>query len=145
MPPVTFYHLGSVQADRRLHFACRLTAKAFQDPKATVWLRCTAPQAQILEDWLWTFEEGSFLPHQPSASPPEPGVRIFFGEAAPQVEKSKAPITINLINDLPEITAASRILEILLSDEKQLSAGRERYRAYQAAGCALEYHKLPNY
>lgn len=145
MPPVTFYHLGSSQLDRRLHFACRLTAKAFHDPAARIWLRCPAAQLPLLEDWLWTFDDGSFLPHQHAIAPAEPFVRIFLGEQLSPEEKKKSPIIINLISNLPELTIASRILEILLSDDQQLAAGRERYRAYQAAGCALEYHQLPNY
>lgn len=145
MPPVTFYHLGSSQIDRRWHFACRLTAKAFHDPQARIWLRCAPAQAQLLDDWLWTFDDGSFLPHQNAATPAEPLVRIFLGAELSSEEKNKSPIIINLINSLPEFTSASRILEILLSDDQQLAAGRERYRAYQAAGCALEYHQLPNY
>ncbi len=148
MPPVTFYHLGSSQIDRRLHFACRLTAKAFQDAAAQIWLRCTAAQLSLLDDWLWTFDDGSFLPHQDAATPPEPRMRIFLGEQLYPSEKNKNPIIINLINNLPEsaaFTTASRILEILLSDDQQLASGRERFRAYQAAGCTLDYYKLPNY
>ena len=56
---VDFYVLQSQAPQRRLSFACRLTAKAYlQDLSIIVWSD-SAGDAKLYDDLLWTFDDRS--------------------------------------------------------------------------------------
>ena len=64
MTQVDFYILGSDSDDARLKLACRIAEKAMKLDNH-VYIHVETPaQGQQLDDLLWTFSQGSFVPHR---------------------------------------------------------------------------------
>ncbi|MGR8952985.1 MAG: DNA polymerase III subunit chi [Gammaproteobacteria bacterium] len=142
MPEVTFYVLASNAEQQRLLFVCKLVEKAFRSGSFCYVLTENDEQAQKLDDLLWTFRPGSFIPHQIyDGTRPELQNVILIGALEPLAEWQK--VIINLSAQGPEnIDPAERILEVLHDDEATLAAGRLRYRRYQQSGIVITRHKL---
>jgi DNA polymerase-3 subunit chi len=141
MAEVSFYILPSESTQERYLFACKLIEKAYRSGHFCYVLTDSAEQSQKIDDLLWTFRAGSFIPHQ-----------IFTGE----IPKFKKIILIgslnapenwqktlfNLSSHYPDIgSQTERILEILDNSETSKAAGRERYRQYQQSGMTVTTHK----
>ena len=63
MTQVDFYILKSGRPGGRQLFACRLAVKAYKQGH-TIYINTESPQQlRELDDLLWTFRDGSFLPH----------------------------------------------------------------------------------
>lgn len=141
MARVDFYVLPAAGEAERRRFACRLTEKAYRLDHA---VRILAPDPEAMrqmDDLLWTWREGSFVPHEVlnPDRPPESPVTICCDEA----DVDGIDLLINLCDTLPETADAfPRIAEIVTSDEDQRLKGRERFAAYRDQGHELETHKL---
>ncbi|MGR9114837.1 MAG: DNA polymerase III subunit chi [Gammaproteobacteria bacterium] len=142
MPEVSFYILPTQTEQERLHFACKLAEKAYRNGQFCYILTGDQQQCKTVDDLLWTFRPGSFVPHQ-----------IYIGSATSVVEKVligtlPAPqnwqkVVINLSADCPDqFKGYERILEILDSDETIKAKGRKRYKRYQQEGLPITTHKL---
>ncbi|MDD1623508.1 MAG: DNA polymerase III subunit chi [Methylococcaceae bacterium] len=142
MAEVSFYILPSESAQERYEFACKLIEKAYRSGCFCYVLTDNAEQSQKIDDLLWTFRAGSFIPHQ-----------IYTGEL-PNIEKViligslNAPenwqkTVINLSSYCPEeFDKIERILEILDNSEATKELGRNRYRQYQQSGVNITTHKI---
>jgi DNA polymerase-3 subunit chi len=142
MPEVTFYVLNSESIYDRYLFACKLIEKAYNSGKFCYVLLDSIEQCQRLDDMLWTFRAGSFIPHQIfNRVPPEIIEQVLIGiENAPE---SWQNVIFNLSSSLPKNWQSSaRVLEILDNNEITKAAGRERYRAYKNAGIDIVTHKI---
>jgi DNA polymerase-3 subunit chi len=138
---VSFYILPSESLQERYLFACKLIEKAYRSGHFCYVLTDDAEQSQHLDDLLWTFRAGSFIPHQ-----------VYTGEM-PDIEKViligslNAPghwqkTLINLSAQCPhDFQRAERIVEILDDSEATKEAGRNRYRQYQQSDMAITTHK----
>jgi DNA polymerase III subunit chi len=63
-PRVDFYVLEDAASSARLKLACRLAEKAYlASQRALIWHTDRA-ELQALDELLWTFAEGSFVPHE---------------------------------------------------------------------------------
>ena len=134
MTEVSFYLLSSDLLLERYLFACKLIEKAYRNGQFCYILTDNDEQSQLLDDLLWTFRAGSFIPHE-----------IYTGQA-PSIDKViligsiNAPmhsqeLLFNLSSKYPEnISKTKRILEILDTCEVTKVAARSRYRQYQQAG-----------
>jgi DNA polymerase-3 subunit chi len=99
-------------------------------------------EAQTLDDMLWTFRVGSFIPHQIlTNAPPDIVSQVLIGiENAPPAWRN---IIFNLSKQLPiNWESSTRILEILDNSESTKIAGRARYSAYKQAGATITTHKI---
>ena len=142
MAEVSFYILPSESAQERYEFACKLIEKAYRSGCFCYVLTDNAEQSQKIDDLLWTFRPGSFIPHQ-----------IYTGEL-PAIEKViligslNAPenwqkTVINLSSYCPEeFDKIERVLEILDNSEATKELGRNRYRQYQQSGVNITTHKI---
>lgn len=142
MAEVSFYILPSESQEERYLFACKLIEKAYRSGHFCYVLTDDEEQSQNIDDLLWTFRAGSFIPHQ-----------IYTGEL-PDFEKViligslNAPenwqkTVINLSSQCPrDFERAERILEILDDSETTKEAGRNRYRQYQQSGMSLVQHDM---
>lgn len=142
MPEVTFYVLNSESLYDRYLFACRLIEKAYNTGKFCYVLLDTIEQCQRLDDMLWTFRAGSFIPHQLfTGTPPEITSQVLIGtENAPPDWQN---VVFNLSSQLPQAWQQTvRVLEILDNSETTKVAGRERYRTYKQAGIEIVTHKI---
>ena len=142
MPEVTFYVLNSESLYDRYLFACKLIEKAYNTDKFCYVLLDTIEQCQRLDDMLWTFRAGSFIPHQIfTGTPPEITSQVLIGtENAPPDWQN---VVFNLSSQLPQAwQKMARVLEILDNSETTKVAGRERYRTYKQAGIEIVTHKI---
>ncbi|MGZ4982218.1 MAG: DNA polymerase III subunit chi [Methylobacter sp.] len=141
MAEVSFYILPTESLDDRYLFACKLIEKAYRNGSFCYVLTDSAEQSRIIDDLLWTFRAGSFIPHQ-----------IYTGEL-PEIEQViligslNAPehwqkVLFNLSSHYPDLgPQTERILEILDNSETTKAAGRDRYRQYQQSGMKVITHK----
>lgn len=144
MPEVTFYVLNSESLYDRYLFACKLIEKAYNASKFCYVLLDSIEQCQRLDDMLWTFRAGSFIPHQVfNGVLPEITSQILLGTENPPADWQN--VIFNLSSQMPqEWQQAKRILDILDNSETTKVAGRERYRTYKNAGIEIETHKNEN-
>ena len=142
MPDINFYLLSSNSEKKRLYFVCKLVEKAYRSSHKVYILTESEQQSRLLDDQLWAFRAGSFIPHQVySGELPAPENQIVIGSrSAPE---SWQTTIINLSTHCPEnLSSADRILEILDNSASNKQAGRDRYRQYQQLGFTIETHKI---
>jgi DNA polymerase-3 subunit chi len=142
MPELSFYILRSESLHDRYFFACRLIEKAYQNGQFCYVLMDSLAEAKTLDDMLWTFRVGSFIPHQIlTNAPPDIVSQVLIGiENAPPAWRN---IIFNLSKQLPiNWESSTRILEILDNSESTKIAGRARYSAYKQAGATITTHKI---
>ena len=141
MPRIDFYVLSGQEAEGRSLLACRLVEKAYGLGHKVYIHTASAGQAGHLDDLLWTFRQGSFVPH--TLYPPAEGdlspVLIGWDEA-PAVE---AEVLINLTDNVPTFFERfERVAELVDQNPQTLTQSRERFRFYRERGCAPVSHKL---
>jgi len=142
MARIDFYVLEAAGEAARQLFACRLAEKAYR-LKHTVHI-CTHSRASAeqLDDLLWTFRDGSFVPHEligPGSALEKPPVTIAEATVVP----SGSDLLINLGPSAAEnCDSFARIAEIVTSDEDGRQESRRRYAHYREQGHSLETHKL---
>jgi DNA polymerase-3 subunit chi len=142
MSRVSFYILGAPGPRSRQAFACRLAEKAYRLNRSVHIHAGTEDDAAVLDELLWTFRDGSFVPHEllrgatPAAAAP---VTIGCGENCGE----SRDLLINLDDDIPDFAAAfERIAELVSSDDDCKQAGRQRFAAYRDAGHEIETHNV---
>ena len=142
MSKVDFYVIGGAGPETRHRFACRLAEKAYR-LNNTVHIHTTDRQAvQQLDDLLWTFRDGSFVPHEVLDAPvAESSAPITIGcDAAPSRD---CDLLINLSEEVPAIAESfPRVAEIVTSDEEARARSRKRFVDYRERGHTLDTHKL---
>lgn len=142
MPVISFYVLASSSLQERYLFACKLIEKAYRSGHFCYVLTDSEEQTRIIDELLWTFRAGSFIPHQPyNGQLPETDKVILIGSLDPPEPWLKT--IINLSSRCPpDFQQAQRILEILDDSEETKALGRDRYRQYQQAGITPTIHKI---
>jgi DNA polymerase-3 subunit chi len=98
--------------------------------------------AQQLDELLWTFRDGSFVPHEIVGAQSDAGVApVTIGVGAAEVRPGD--LLINLTDDVPErLNSFPRIAEIVTSDEDCRQKSRKRFADYRSQGHALQTHEL---
>ncbi len=133
LPEIAF-HTGIAD---KAGYACRLLRKAWRQQRQAV-VTGSGEQLQRLDALLWTFEQAEFVPHlrlRRGAAPPAAMLRtpIWLADAAD--DAPTRDVLVNLGPDWPESFAGfARVIEIVGDDPADVSAGRERWRRYRAAG-----------
>jgi DNA polymerase-3 subunit chi len=142
MAEVSFYILPSESSQERYEFACKLIEKAYRSGCFCYVLTDNPEQSQKIDDLLWTFRAGSFIPHQVyTGRLPDMEKVILIGSLNPPENWQKT--LFNLSSHYPDVgPQTKRILEILDNSETTLEAGRQRYRQYQQAGFATKKHDI---
>jgi DNA polymerase-3 subunit chi len=138
---VDFYLLAEADAGARMRFACRLTEKAYHQNHRVHLHAASAPEAGELDELLWSFRHGSFVPHElttdgtTSTSP----VTIGHGPATPP----PADLLINLSDELPDfLDQFPRVAEVVDRSDMSLAAARKRFREYRNRGTEPVTHKI---
>jgi DNA polymerase-3 subunit chi len=161
LPRIDFYILTEHSPQGRELLACRLAEKAYRLGHKVYIHAASAEQARLLDDLLWTFRQGSFVPHSlysPQDQEPPP-VLIGWGEfpepttmpfitsttqidSHPSAEKL-TPLLINLASEiLPSLECFARIAEVVDQDPQILEKSRQQFRYYREHGYPLVSHKL---
>ena len=142
MAEVSFYILSSALLLERYLFACKLIEKAYRNGQFCYILTDSDEQSQLLDDLLWTFRAGSFIPHEiyTGQAPSSDKVILIGSVKAPEHSQG---LLFNLSSKYPEdISKTKRILEILDNCEITKAAARNRYRQYQQAGMSVTTHNM---
>jgi DNA polymerase-3 subunit chi len=140
MAQIDFYVLSQGGEQARQVFACKLAEKAYRLNHRVYIRTASRAQAEDVDTLLWTFRDGSFVPH----------CLVGSGHAAAPVSvgsredaNASGDLLINLADEVPPDAAAfPRIVELVSSDEAARQKSRERFAAYRAQGHELNTHKL---
>lgn len=138
---VSFYLLESDEPRERLLFACRLVEKAWHLGNRIHLQTADAEMAATLDELLWTFRQGSFVPHAllPVADEDRPPVTI----APAGSECPAADLLVNLADQAPADPGGwPRIAEIVDATPAGREAGRQRFRGYRQQGLEPETHTV---
>lgn len=122
-------------------FACKLAEKAYQ-LKHTIYINTTdQPQAQQIDELLWTFNQGSFLPHELNAADKDFEEPILIGR--PEQATHFHDVLINLDKSVPAFFSQfERVAEIVCGDETMRDQARQRFKYYRDRGYSLNTHNI---
>lgn len=140
MTQVSFYILKTAGEAAQLGFACRLAEKAHSE-NHSVYLHTPDTQLAQLDALLWTFRQGSFVPHAQSNGDGQDDAQtpVMIGSKQPPVRLDD--VLINLCGEVPAFFSRfRRAVEIVIPEHKE--AARERYKFYKDRGYALETHNI---
>ena len=142
MPPrVDFYVSDEAGADVRLRLACRVAEKAcLASQKIVVWLD-DADALRRFDELLWTFGDGSFVPHEIVTRPGACEAPVALTTGA--LPDGHADVLINLAGAVPPFVGNfARVAEFLDARPEVRAAGRERFKAYRAQSIEPQTHNL---
>lgn len=144
MTQIDFYILDGTSDDARLKLCCRIADKALQRNRHVFINSVSEPECRELDELLWTFSQGSFVPHRivrdsDDEAPVEP---VLIGcNTAPVSEHWD--VMINLAGHVPEwFSRYERVVELVDAEPGRRDAGRERYRFYRDRGYQLKTHQI---
>jgi DNA polymerase-3 subunit chi len=142
---VDFYILGGESEDVRLKFACKVADQAMQQSRHVFVNATSDTEARQLDELLWTFIQGSFIPHRvvrdgdADVAPREP-VLIGLRRAPPS---DRWDLMINLAADVPDyFSRYERVAELVDGNATRREQSRERYRFYRDRGYSLNTHQV---
>ncbi len=139
MADIRFHTLNAAGGGARFRHACRLIEQAYlAGERVLVWLEDTS-SAERFDQLLWTFSDGSFVPHEPPGGDPrgsEAPVQLFSGATLDDTVLDGGFTTLVNLRDAPsrEALGFARIVEVIDGDAACREAGRARFRFYREAG-----------
>lgn len=138
MTHIDFYILAGQQTHSRERLACRLAEKIYKLGHRLYIHTGDATHSQLLDELLWTFRPGSFVPHEIQDDSEAP---VCIGH-----DPDQAPPAEVLINLAPEVPLCfsqyNRVAEIVDQSPAHKDSGRERYRFYRDRGYTLKTHNV---
>ncbi len=143
MTQIDFYLLGSSGQNSKEGVACRLTEKAFRAGHQVCLLTESENHSHKLDQLLWTFKAGSFIPHEISenGSNDHPELPVIITHQDPPDNLHDVLISLN-----PETPSCfsrfNRLAEVVEDSDNSKQQARERYRYYRDRGYPLNTHEL---
>lgn len=143
MTRIDFYILAESNDTARLRVAARIAEKAMLQNQHVYINATDAEESQRLDELLWTFSQGSFVPHRivsdaDTAAGHEP---VLIGTAIEIREPCE--VMINLATTIPDFFSRyERVAEIVDAEDGRRSAGRSRYKYYRDRGYELTSHNI---
>ena len=140
-PRIDFYVLPGQEPKGRLLLACRLAEKAYGLGHRVYLHAASAEQARQLDDLLWTFRQGSFVPH--TLCPPAEGDISPVSIGSVETPAVAAEVLINLGDAAPVFFERyERVVELVDQQPPVLARSRERFRFYRDRGYEPVSHRL---
>lgn len=141
MTQIDFYILTDNAANAGDRFTCKLVDKVYH-LNHTVYIQTqTELQAKQLDDLLWTFIPGSFLPHELNAQHEVTQVPILIGYS--EQSTTFHEVLINLNQEVPVFFSQfDRVAEIVYGDENMRNQARKRYKFYRDRGYSLNTYDI---
>ncbi len=138
MTKVDFYIL---QSGSRENTACKLIEKAFSQGHRIYVHAGSEDQLNKIDNLLWTFRAGSFIPHQRYQSDSSDDSPVQLGtDKAPNIDSD---VLINLAAEIPLFFSRfQRVAELVGPDEQAKVLGREHFQFYRDRGYSLNTHNL---
>lgn len=138
MTKVDFYILTSGSQEQT---ACKLAEKAYHLGHRIYVHAMSEEHCQHLDQLLWTFRDGSFVPHecyQPGKTSESP-ITIGHHEAP----ETDAEVLINLASSVPLFFSRFlRVAEVIDHHDEAKQHGRERFKFYRDRGYPMDTHNL---
>lgn len=145
MTRVDFYVTAESAERTRALIACRIAAKAFSRDHRVHVHTANSDEAQQLDALLWTFRDGSFVPHAVAGdallNDPANAHCVIIGSGHEPAERCN--LVINLDATVPRFfSRVERVAEIIDADPARRASGRERFKFYRDRGYAVQTHNL---
>jgi DNA polymerase-3 subunit chi len=141
---IDFYILEADSDDARLRLACKIVDKATQLDHHVFINSASAEEAQQLDELLWTFSQGSFIPHRVvrEALTEPPAEPVLIGLNQPPAP-GRWDVLVNLAADVPDFFSRyERVAEVVDGNAARRERSRERYRFYRDRGYKLNTHQV---
>ena len=139
MAQVDFYVLDRVDEHARHTFACKLAEKAWRLENSIHIHTMSREDAERLDKLLWTFRDGSFVPHELVGG--DTGAPVTIGYGSVSVEPRDLLIT--LCDDIPPFADSfPRVAELVTSEETCRAKSRKRYASYRDQGHTLNSYNI---
>ena len=142
MARVDFYILKQAGSRSRHSFACRLAEKAYRLENTVHIHTGDRSDAESLNELLWTFRDGSFVPHELAVSTSDNRQSpISIGSGDDEI--APRDLLINLSDQIPIFAEAfPRVAELVSSDEPCKRESRKRFAEYRDKGHTLQTHDV---
>jgi DNA polymerase-3 subunit chi len=141
-PRVDFYVSADAGEPVRLRLACRIAEKAYLARQNVVVLSDDAEALRRFDEMLWTFGDGSFVPHdtvQGEGAACDAPVALTTGP----LPAGHTDVLLNLGNAVPPgFDKFTRIAEFLDARPEARSAGRERFKVYRSRSIEPQTHNV---
>jgi len=139
-PRVDFYVSADAGETARLRLACRIAEKAYLAKQKVVVLCEDAEALRRFDELLWTFGDGSFVPHD----------TVTDAACAAPVALTTGPlpaghtdVLLNLGNEVPAAFGEfARVAEFLDARPEVRAAGRDRFRVYRGQALEPQTHNV---
>jgi DNA polymerase III subunit chi len=136
---VGFYVVQNADAGQRLQVAARIAGKAYQQGLNIYINAQSEEQARALDELLWSYTPGSFVPHGVTGEEHSERIAIGWG----QEPEKHDDLLINLQLKIPAFFGRfHRVAEVVTQDPESLAALRTSWTYYKERGYQLEKHDL---
>jgi DNA polymerase-3 subunit chi len=122
------------------HLACRLCLKAWEEGYGVSVLAASDEDARALDELMWEFPAGRFLPHELGTANPDVPVTIVSEPAA--IPPGRDTVINLSATAVPEPARFRRLLEIVPADEQLRESSRDKFRAYRSQGLEPNHHQI---
>jgi DNA polymerase-3 subunit chi len=140
-PRVDFYVSEQAGLDVRLRLACRVAEKAYLAKQKVVALSDDAEALRRLDELLWTFADGSFVPHEVVTA--DGGCEAPVALTTGPLPVGHVDVLINLTNGVPPaFESFGRVTEFLDARPEVRAAGRERFKVYRGKSVEPQTHNV---
>jgi DNA polymerase-3 subunit chi len=138
---VDFYVLEEASPRARLRTACRVVEKAYLAGQTVLVWHTEVEELREFDELLWTFSDGSFVPHEPLTAGGFDAAPVLLSAGTPP--PGPVDVLVNLAAEVPACTsAAQRVAEFIDGDPARRQAGRARFRAYKDLGLQPATHNV---
>ncbi|MDH5183717.1 MAG: DNA polymerase III subunit chi [Gammaproteobacteria bacterium] len=139
MTRIDFYILADSSGDNRELYACRIAEKAYQMGRHVFMHSESVEQSQRIDEMLWSFRAGSFIPHDRHSNNNTTAVTI--GHDVEPIDNTD--VLINLAQTAPVFFSRfERVAEIVDQAPQHKDSARERFRFYRDRGYELQHHNI---
>ena len=136
---IDFYRLDNPSIDTR-HFACRLAMMAWERKQKIFIVTDSETAIGELDELLWQYPEGRFLPHAVAGQSDAGLAVINIGTLS---SLNPVDVVINLSNQaVPQPVRFSRVLEIVPNAESERDASRTKFKTYRDQGIHPRTHEI---
>lgn len=139
MTRVDFYLLNDSEDGKHIA-VCKLVHKAFRLGHRIFVHTENTDEAERLDQLLWTFAAGSFIPHR-LAQDGAADVPVTIGHDQPPA--GFEDVLISLTPDVPAFYSRfQRVADVVGNADDEKQRARERFRYYRQQGCEPQTHNL---
>lgn len=139
-PRIDFYKLRGQSRSGIERFCCQLADKVVKMDKPVFVLTHDAVQSRQLDDFMWTFNDSSFVPHDIQGNDDNADTPVIIGH---DIHEHSRYLLINLTDKMPAgLYGFERVAEIINDEPAVLHQGRQRYSSYRKDAYPLHYHEI---